>query len=96
MSRVVARPATPFEAARAHTPAQGMALTLPMPVERYAAFLAELSRNYGSAPAIRARYGIADEAAQRDLGAAFAFAFDRDPALRSTFDELLKRMRKGG
>ena len=80
----------PFQAAPAPPP------TIPMPVELYAAFLAELSRDYARAPAIRARYGIADEAAQRDLGAAFASAFERNPALRATFDGLLRRMRQGG
>lgn len=96
LSRVPVGSALPFAAASAHAPAQAHPLALPMPLEHYAAFLAELSRNYAEAPGIRARYGIADEVAQRDLGAAFAFAFDRDPVLRATFDEILRRKRLGG
>lgn len=88
--------AAPTPAPAAVPPAAHAPPALPMPVERYAAFLAELSRNYADAPALRARYGFADEAAQRTVGAAFASAFERDPALRATFDELLRRKRGGG
>lgn len=76
--------ATPFEAA-----APASASAPPMPMEEYAAFLAELSQDPGREGFLRAKYGIEGEQAQRAIGAAFAALFQRDPAQRARFDALL-------
>lgn len=64
-----------------------------MSLEEYVRFLAALASNPADGGALRARYGIASEEAQRALGASFAHLFARHPAERSRFDALLARAR---
>jgi len=91
LMNVAKKEALPFPASREPSPPGEP--QLPMPLEHYAGFLAELARYPHAVAALRARYGIRDEAAQHAVGSAFGAAFERHPGLRAQFDVLLQRMR---
>ena len=79
-------PATPFEAGSEP----------PMPLEKYAHFLALFGRNPEDADALRVQFGIASQEAQQALGRAFAERFAADPTERERFAALIKRVQHGG